>query len=567
MIALPSENRKTSRDSILIFTLGLLVFTIGLCPEFIGPQCRYALFAQEMLRQGPTFFPTTYGNAYPDHPATSTYLTYVLSLAFKKVTMLSAVLPTAITSASILVVIYRIGATQSRKWGTYAAIFALFTHEFLVESRSICLDQYTSLATVLCFYLAYSASLLGRQRRLWFIPVLFVVGFCFRGPIGLVIPAVVTFVFYLWEKQYKRCLILAVATMLLFGLCLAILLAAAYRQGGNDLVERVAGAQGSGRLGYYASNYSYYFVRGFTAYAVSLPLAVIALLASGKRFFKRETLNDRLPGHLVFWVAIIVLGMSIPGTKRTHYILPVAPALSLLASYLFIRMESEGLGARAGKAFLGLCRMLPFAVVVAAAASCIPNRYFTAVPALSGLVTLILLIGLVAVRWTRKFREYSRDGLTAIPVAALSFIVFNIGVIGPTTCFYERTKPFVEKVETLLASRPGTIAFYRIGPDGEDIKFMVNTSRPLMPVFIQDEEDLLRQSSRTYFIARQKDIDRLPQNIADKMQVQVCGKIGHRNYVVFSVKPDVMESSSVMMPDPTDICNRREAAVANSILL
>jgi len=340
--------------------------------------------------------------------------------------------------------------------------------------------------------------------------------------------------------------------MFLFGLCLAALLAAAYKQGGSDLVERVVGAQGGGRLGYYTENYSYYFVRGFSAYAVSFPLAAIALVALGKNILKRETLNDRLPGHLVFWVAIIILGMSIPGTKKPHYVLPVVPALSLLASYLFVRMEAEGFGARARQAFLGICRMLPVALVVGAAVSCIPNRYFNAIPVFCGLVTLGLLTGLVALRWTRRFEKHSQNGLTAIPVAALSFIIFTIGIVGPMTYLHERTRPFVEKVETLPASPRGTIAFYRIGPDGEDIKFMVNTTRPLTPVFIQDAEDILRQSSQTYFIARQKDIDRLPQNIEDIMQVQVGGKTGHRDCAVFSIKSDVVEGSSVRTPDPAE---------------
>jgi 4-amino-4-deoxy-L-arabinose transferase-like glycosyltransferase len=549
MVLSSPENPKTNRDSLLIFASGVIVFTIGLSPEFVGFQNRFALFAQEMLRYGPTYFPTTYRTAYPDYPATSTFLIYILSLLFHKVTVLSAVLPTAIASALILVLIYRIGATQSRKWGIYGVLFALFTQEFLAESRSICLDQYTSLVTALCFYLAYSASLFGRQKRLWLIPLLFVVGFGFRGPIGLVIPAAVTFGFYLWEKQYKKCVIFGVVALSLFGLCLAVMLAAAYHQGGNDLVERVVQAQAGGRLGYRAKNYFYYLLKGFTAYAVAFPLAVIAVGASWKKIFKWQTLNDRLPGHLVLWTVIILLGMSIPGAKKTRYILPVVPALSLLASYMFVRMESEGFVARAKDVFLSICRMLPFAAIVATVALCIPNGYFTAVPAFSGLVTLILLIGLAAVRWYGKSKAYLRDNLAAVPAAALCFVVFNVGVIGPLTYLHERTKPFIEKVETLLASQPGMIAFYRIGPDGEDIKFVANASVPLTPVFIDDAEALLRQPSRAYFIARQKDFDRLPEEIVQKVQTLLYGKIGHRNCVVFAKRSDVRESSSAILPD------------------
>ncbi len=541
MVILSPGSRKTGRESLLIFGFGLLVFTIGLGPEFIGSQCRYALFAQEMLHYGPTYFPTTYRNPYPDYPASSTYLIYLLSLPFKKITLLSAVLPTAVTSAIILVIIYQIGSTQSKKWGGYAVIFALFTHEFLVESRSISLDQYISLATVLCFYLAYSSALSGERIKLWLIPLLFVAGFLFRGPIGLVIPAAVTCGFYLWEKQYKKCLIFSLAALLLFGLCMTLLLATAYLQGGYGLVGRVVNAEAGGRFSYYTKNYAYYFVRGFAAYAVSFPLALIALIILGKNIFKRDTLNDRLPGHLAFWTAIIIVGMSIPGTKKTHYILPVVPPLSLLASYLFVRSEASTFAIKVRKAFLGICQILPVTIIVLTVVSFIPNRHFLAVPVSSGLIPLALLVILVTVTWTRKFKEHSQDGLTLIPVAALSFIIFNTGIIEPMIYLHERTSPFIEKVEALQESQPGIIAFYRIGPDQEDLKFTTNLSKPIETQFMTCLKPLLYSDSLYYIIAEQRVFSDLPASERDLAQLLIRGKIGHREVVLFTLSKSQRE--------------------------
>ena len=173
-MVIPPKKAKTDRDSFLIFASGVLVFLVGLNPEFIGFQTRFALFAQEMLRYGPTFFPTTYRVPYPDYPAASTYLIYLVSLPFGKVTVLSAVLPTAIVSAFILVLIYRLAAIHSIEWGLYAVLLTFFTVEFLHQSRSISLDQYTSLASILCIYLAYSSEVFGHTKRLWLIPFVFV---------------------------------------------------------------------------------------------------------------------------------------------------------------------------------------------------------------------------------------------------------------------------------------------------------------------------------------------------------------------------------------------------------
>ena len=57
------------RDSLLIFFSGIVIFTAARNREFISSETCLALFAQEMLRNGPSFFPTTYGTPYPDYPA------------------------------------------------------------------------------------------------------------------------------------------------------------------------------------------------------------------------------------------------------------------------------------------------------------------------------------------------------------------------------------------------------------------------------------------------------------------------------------------------------------------
>ena len=80
------ESTQLNRYSLAIFFLGSIIFTVALKPEFISIQARFAMFAQEMLRYGPTFFPTTYKIPYPDYPATSTFTIYLVSLLFGKVT-------------------------------------------------------------------------------------------------------------------------------------------------------------------------------------------------------------------------------------------------------------------------------------------------------------------------------------------------------------------------------------------------------------------------------------------------------------------------------------------------
>ncbi len=524
------------RDSVLIFLGSLILFTVGLSPEFIGSQTRYALFAQEMLQYGPSFFPTTYQMPYPDYPATSTFLIYLLSLPFGKVTMFSAVLPTAVTSACILVFIYRIGALQSRQWGILAVFFALFTYEFLSESRSIALDQYTSLATVLCFYLTYSAMVLNRHQRLWLIPLIFIMGFSFRGSIGLVIPAAITCGFYFWEKQYRKCLILGLTALVLLGICSALLLAAANQQGGEVLAKKVLQMQGIGRIGHYSNNYFYYIGKGFTAYAVSFPLAVIVVITCFKKIIKRENGYYQLLGHLALWSVILLIGLSIPGTKKTRYLLPIVPASALLASYLFVHPAFEVVFTRTQKVFLGGCIILPVVAGVGTVAFCIPNKYFTPISFLQGLMVLILLIGIMVInlRGHQTGMESPQNQLISITLAVLSFLIFNLGIISPWMYSRERTGPFVEKVESIVQQQPGPLVFYKTGPDAEDIKFMVNSNKTIIPEFTRNTEDLLRYPPTACWITSETVYNKLPQEIKQKLPLQFCGNIGHKKFIVFS---------------------------------
>lgn len=116
----------------------------------------------------------------------------------------------------------------------------------------------------------------------------------------------------------------------------------------------------------------------------------------------------------------------------------------------------------------------------------------------------------------------------------LAFIIFSIGIIDPFIYNRELTKPFVEKVENLIKAKPGIIAFYKIGPDAEDIKFVVNMKYPVKPEFVTTAQNLLLCNTNTYFIASQKDFGDLPNDIAQKMKILFYGKIGHENCVVFS---------------------------------
>jgi len=535
---LSNEPKRCTLDSWLIFAVGMLVFTLGPSPEFIGFQTRFALFAQEMLRNGPTWFPTTYGGPYPDYPGTSTFVIYLLSLPFGKVTPYSAIGPTALTSALILVFTYRIGAIRSRRWGLLAVLFSVCTVEFLAESRTIALDQYTSLAATVCFYLAYSADALGRRRRLWLVPLLWIMGFSFRGPIGLVVPAAVLISYYLWTRRPAYVMLAGMLAGTLLVLCMAGLLLAAKAQGGAAFRAEVVSAQVTGRMHDRTGGYAYYWLTGLTSYALSYPLALLVVVCRFKDILRRRSEDYLLLGSLACWALIVLAGMSIPECKKSRYVLPIVPGLSLTAAYLFIEASPQALLLGTRRWLLRICSLLaPLAAVGVAAGLVVARSFEPRLQAhwLPTLAVLFLLTATVRVLTRRPMDDLRRD-LALLAVGAATVAVVSIGVASPAYFSLEQTRPFVQEVEALQAERPGDIVFFRVGPDGEDIKFMVNLSRPARPQFVTDLDAIEGPQDTHYIITKKEVLDSPPARADKRIRVRLLGRIGHKDFVVFTLR-------------------------------
>ena len=358
LVALCSRN-----ETKCLWFLTLFAFLFGVWNQpFINFETRFAVFAQEMLRHGLTLFPTTYGQPYPDYPVTSTVLIWLASLPFGHVTKFSAVLPTALASSTIVVLTYKLFAQYSKQWGVLAVGFELLTATFLAESRSISMDQIVSAITVSSFYLTHKSYRNGLPLPTRNLVLLLVAGFLVRGPIGVVLPAGVVLSHLLMTSERRVVVAFSVwssATLILCGTTLWGLAAFIY---GSEFASEVIRMQVVGR---FAETIPlpryYYFTSSFGNYALSYPIAVIVAASAFFAKLKKAAFidgNDRtsIALLLVAWIAIVLVGLTIPETKKVRYILPAVPALAGLASCIFFR---------SGNALLRWTRLIVELVLVA----------------------------------------------------------------------------------------------------------------------------------------------------------------------------------------------------------
>lgn len=500
----PMDRASDNQISLFIFLAGLVLFTTGLQHQsFVGFETRFALFAKEMLRHGPSFFPTTYGKPYPDYPATATLLIYWLALPFGDVGRLVAAMPTALASAATLALSYKLLAPLSKRWAFFTVCFELLTFTFLAEARALSLDQMVATITLAAFYLVYNADREQYRHRLKFLPLLFLGGFALRGPLGLVIPTSVVCSYYALSGQWRRLLVTGSTALLVLSAAWSLLLLVASREGGNQFVADVVRMQVSGRLEATSDlDHGYYFTHSFGNYALAWPVACLVILLVAHRFPERK--NDPQLALLFFmvgWILVVALGLSIPHTKKARYLLPVVPALAAIAAYPFIA-RNDRLMVILRRALHAVLLWLPGLVLIGllfGRASLHKKGIDPNLPWLPALSAL-LLWQIAAVTLQMKSRVFAYREMGVAACAVLALWTGKVFLVEPALRHIYDTQSFVHSVEQLRNREPAPLAFYAMGKDARAIKYMVNLDYNLTPRFY-DRVVELTETGALYIVA------------------------------------------------------------------
>jgi len=507
------SSRCFEHEVLCLWILALIVFMFGIWKQpFVNFETRFAVFAQEMLRHGPSLFPTTYGQPYPDYPVTSTILIWLFSLPFGQITKFSAVLPTALASASIIAVTYQLFAQYSKRWGILAVCLEFLTMTFLAESRSISVDQMLSAITLYAFYItnkSYLSDLALPTKRLL---LLLVAGFLIRGPIGIVLPAGVVLSHLLWTSERRVIIRFAARSAVVLIACSGILLGLATIYYGQAFAIDIIKMQAVGRFAEpLPSSKFYYFTNSLGNYALSYPIAVMVAFGTLLGRFKLNTTVSK--GHvsivilLLAWIAIVFVGLSIPETKKARYILPAVPALAGLASYVFINTELPFLKWVRRCVELVLLS-LPLVATVFLFLKREALRECGLDPGLS--ISIFALLFLANISLLFLFKNRANDHSPKfVFVAVLAAFYFNLAIIEPIDLHLHDTRPFVRHIESLRAQQPGTLWFYKENPDGLPIKYLANADTDLHPQFSTDLDALKRRQSPVWLLTKEKNIDEL----------------------------------------------------------
>lgn len=544
------QHNRFRMESLGIFLIALLLFTLGIWDQQPqGFDGRWAVFMQEMFRHGASLFPTTYGEPYPDYPGTATYLSYLFARLFGAPNDLANMMPTALASAGVMALVYRLLVPSGRAWALLTVLLTALTAQLLEKSRSVCLDQMISLLCLGCFYLLHSGERLGSRLRQYAIFPLFVVAFAIRGPLGLIEVCGVACVYWALGTArtrqerialLKKVIAYGVVGLILLAGCWWALLKLARISGGDAFVDDVLRMQFTGRLDETGEAFYFYFKLSLYRYFPVVPLALATMIALRHKWSARHDDADvQLMLRLAACGLMILLGLSVPHFKRAYYIVPMVPMFAAVAAYGLLQAQGWLLGVRRGYEWLvAVLPVLGIVVVFVCRHLWHKHGYWpdVSVPALVGVLIVLQLAAVVA--WRRLQGNLGQRLVVLSLIALATQWLVLVKVVEPAKDLQFDTRNFVSAVEKLRADNPGTLVFVDLAKDTWAIRYIMNLDHDEQPLFIGRNQPLLVDTlpRPAWVIVERKQTALLSGTPLEHMAPVFNGRLNDNPLLVFLVK-------------------------------
>ncbi|WP_176240471.1 glycosyltransferase family 39 protein [Pseudomonas sp. R45(2017)] len=522
------------RQSLIAGLLAFLLFIAGVYGQApIGFDSRFVLFAQEMLRHGPSIFPTTYGEPYADYSSLSTLFIWLLSLPFGTVNSLTAWLPSAVAGAVIVALMYRLLAPASVRWAVVSIALLMLTSTFISETRAVSQDLMLAAVAFSVFYLGYAHDHFAAARRWPLVFILLLLGFGIRGPIGLVVPTGMLCSYYLLDRQWSRLLTFGVLASLLLAACVGLLLWLAEVSGGPAFRQDVIRMQFMGRMdgSEGVSGSLYYFTSSLGNYALAYPLALLALAAAWLSKPRQRGPALRLVQYCAAAGLIVMLGLSIPQAKKARYLLPMLPMAAIIAAYPFQVLHGRVFAwLRIG--MQGLWLLIPALLIVLlwVAKRRFPQTLTDLMPVMIvlGLLQLAALSRLWLPRWRTEVLAFS----AVLAVWSAYALVFE-----PVERQLYDTRTFSQAALARIHEHPAPLVLHGMGKDAKAIKFMVNVEQDLQPLFTETTQALEALKGPAWLMMDRSDFQALQGTPLGALQPVLSGRFDKNDYVLLWLTP------------------------------
>lgn len=447
---------------------------------------REAVVALSILQQDNWILPINNGVDIPYKPPFLHWCIALVSLLAGTVTEYTARFPSALAFAAMVTLGYVFYSRRSNRQVAFVAALLTLTSFELHRAGTNCrVDMMLTALMVISLYLLYRWTERGMQGVPWVAILCLSGAFLTKGPVGVLLPCLVTAIFQLCKgialrRVFFRFLLVGLASCVL-PLCWYV---AAYLQGGDNFLQLVMEEnllRFLGKMSYVSHhNPAYYNVltilAGFLPYTLLVFLSLFwirpcrGLLSSGwwerlKRYF-REMDDVRLFSLLS--IVVIFVFYCIPKSKRSVYLMPVYPFIAyFLAHYVIYLWRHKPNVLRVYGTILSLLSLLTLAAFIVVRSGMIPDTVFTGKHAVQNQaflhaletipiggvgVSLLALMLLAAVFFLslRGNERFQRCGLYAIFAIVLSIFMVQDGYLGPAILNVKSDKPYAERIARIV---------------------------------------------------------------------------------------------------------------------
>ena len=485
---------QIEKNSLLIVAgtaLFMIMFGIGSIPLLDPDEPVYAETAREMLAAGDFLSPRIFGNFWYDKPPMYYWLVAIAQFIFGD-SEFAARFPAALMACGTSVMMY-VGITRlfNERAGFWSAMILTSCVEFFYMGKAAVTD------TTLLFFMT-GALLSFIHKRYWLMYVCMALATVTKGPIGIVFPGAIIFLYLVAMGQLREILRMHVIR----GLLLYLLIAspwyyAMYTVHGMEFINTFLGFHNITRFttAEHANRVTFWYY--FPVIILGLFPWTGMLWQAAKASVSESRIDDmrKLLFFHVWWI-FVLLFFTICKTKLVSYILPLFPAMAVIIGWNIARMQSR---LRHNTTFYGWAAGSGIMFVLLGVGWIIGAQYLPEADfSLVMLGVLTLLLGAAAVFALLYYRDIELASWLHVMIGAVTMCVafaFVMPVIADR--FSVKTMSSVYKEQCEQQTPVYVDKFLRPG-------FMYYAGKPGIEMIPQTGAltDALRDGSKKYLLVR-----------------------------------------------------------------
>ena len=514
----------------------LFFYKVGDRDLWAPDEDEYAQMSREMIRFNNWVFPTVNGKPWAIKPALYNWLTALISLPAGDVNEFRARVISSFAALGTVLTTFFLGMRAFSPLSGFLGATVLGTSVLFLQygrwAQTNMLSTFFATLAIFLFYRGYRASE-KRNNSYLLMYVSVGLGVLTMGPVNLVVPGLVVFLYLILMKDIRHIkkMRLAWGILIFVAITMPWYLMVSLKEGyAFDLLIKT-------NLSRYVDTWThaqpfYYYILdlpwAFAPWFLFLPGA-LHLACSRRSQQDREALK-----FMLVWAIGIFLFFSVAQAKRPQYILALYPALALMVGYLgdrAVRSWSQRYFQRAIilPSVIFMCLLAAAAVAAPVTAGIFFKSWFAAAIG-AGFVS-----GGFAVLYWFAWRKNQARSLLFLPAAFITVLtIYSVHVLVPGMESYKSPRSFCKEIAMRLEEGAdwAMFQFYRAA--------YVYYTDSFCKV-LQSEAQLksfLGQPTQSLVVMKEKTYNRLKDSLPEKTHMVAQKQIGHRKMVLISNRND-----------------------------